>query len=91
MAWYDQNSLLSLAFSPYANTIVVTVLVAFLLPIIVHTVLYRAKTPSSLPSFLVLGSTGSGKTALVSYVRALASLASIWRPGRCHGTNITYP
>jgi len=68
MAWSDPDSFATKAFGPYISTIIIATLVAFLLPTLVHFYLYRAKAPTSLPSFLVLGPSGSGKTSLVTLV-----------------------
>jgi hypothetical protein len=70
MAWYDKDSWLTLAFAPNPLTIIITLLVAVLLPILVHFFLYKQKTPSNLPSFVLLGPSGSGKTALLTVVRS---------------------
>ncbi len=66
------EALLTKAWGPSLPVIIVTALVAFLLPILLHTWLYRTRAPTSLPAFLVIGPSGAGKTSLLT----LASLQS---------------
>lgn len=69
MAWYDQDSWLTAAFSPNLTTILVTFLVALGLPILLHTILYKkAAAAAQLPTFLLVGPSGSGKTAFATLV-----------------------
>lgn len=69
MAWYDQDSWLTAAFSPNLSTILITFLVALCLPILLHTVLYKkAAAAAQLPTFLLAGPSGSGKTAFTTLV-----------------------
>jgi signal recognition particle receptor subunit beta len=70
MAWYDEDSWLTAAFSPNLTTILITILVALGLPILLHNLLYRqAAASTSLPTFLLVGPSGSGKTAFTTLVR----------------------
>lgn len=72
MAWYDQDSWLTAAFSPNLTTIFVTFLVALGLPILLHTILYKkAAAAAQLPTFLLVGPSGSGKTAFATLVWSL--------------------
>ncbi|OAL03552.1 P-loop containing nucleoside triphosphate hydrolase protein [Phaeosphaeriaceae sp. SRC1lsM3a] len=67
MAWYDEDSLLTKAFSPNLTTILITVVIAIALPILLHTILYRqAAAPTSIPTFLLVGPSGGGKTAFTT-------------------------
>ncbi|KAH7350274.1 signal recognition particle receptor beta subunit-domain-containing protein [Pyrenochaeta sp. MPI-SDFR-AT-0127] len=67
MAWYDQDSWLTAAFSPNPTTILITVLVAIALPILFHTFLYRkAAASTNVPTFLLVGPSGGGKTAFTT-------------------------
>jgi signal recognition particle receptor subunit beta len=68
MAWYDRDSLVTMAFSPNLTTIIVTFLIAILLPIFLHVFVYKPAVKSSIPHFALLGPSGSGKTALVAQV-----------------------
>lgn len=69
MAWYDEDSWLTAAFAPNPTTIIVTLLVALILPILVHSFLYRkAAAAAQLPTFLLVGPSGSGKTAFATLV-----------------------
>ncbi len=54
--------------SPSWSAIVISALIAFGLPLLVHFLLYRQRSVPGSPTFLVLGPSGSGKTALVTYV-----------------------
>jgi signal recognition particle receptor subunit beta len=71
MAWHDEDSWLTAAFAPKLSTMAVTLLVAILLPILLHQFIYRKATPTSLPAFLLVGPSGAGKTALTTLVSAL--------------------
>jgi signal recognition particle receptor subunit beta len=77
MAWHDEDSWLTAAFSPKPTTILITLLVTLVLPILLHTFLYRnAAASTSLSTFLLLGPSGGGKTAfttLVPHPRLLCS------------------
>ncbi|KAF1838271.1 P-loop containing nucleoside triphosphate hydrolase protein, partial [Decorospora gaudefroyi] len=67
MAWHDQDSWLTAAFSPNLATILLTVVVALALPIILHSFLYRkAAAATALPTFLLVGPSGAGKTAFTT-------------------------
>ncbi|EUC30980.1 hypothetical protein COCCADRAFT_102496 [Bipolaris zeicola 26-R-13] len=74
MAWYDEDSWLTAAFAPNPTTIIVTLLVALILPILVHSFLYRkAAAAAQLPTFLLVGPSGSGKTAFATLAERSAS------------------
>ncbi|KAF2203827.1 P-loop containing nucleoside triphosphate hydrolase protein [Delitschia confertaspora ATCC 74209] len=66
MAWHDEDSWLTTAFAPKLSTIGFTFLLAIVLPILLHQYLYRIKTPTSLPTFLLIGPSAAGKTALLT-------------------------
>lgn len=67
MAWHDKDSWLTAAFSPNLSTILVTLLVALLLPVVLHSFLYRkAGAVQNQPTFLLLGPSGAGKTAFAT-------------------------
>lgn len=67
MAWYDQDSWLTAAFSPNPLTILITFIVAIGLPIIIHTILYKkAAAAAQQPTLLLVGPSGSGKTAFTT-------------------------
>ncbi|KAL5401649.1 hypothetical protein PMIN03_011323 [Paraphaeosphaeria minitans] len=66
MAWYDEDSWATAAFAPKGSTIAVTFLLVVLLPILLHQFLYRKTTPTTLPSFLLIGPSGAGKTAFLT-------------------------
>lgn len=73
MAWHDQDSWLTAAFAPKLSTIIVSLLLTLLLPVLLHQFIYRRATPTTLPTFLLLGPSGGGKTAFLTLVRALPS------------------
>ncbi|KAL5119179.1 hypothetical protein ACEQ8H_002887 [Pleosporales sp. CAS-2024a] len=67
MAWHDEDSWLTAALSPTLSTILLTLVVAIGLPILLHGCLYRkAAAPASLPTFLLVGPSGGGKTAFAT-------------------------
>ncbi|KAF2763195.1 P-loop containing nucleoside triphosphate hydrolase protein [Pseudovirgaria hyperparasitica] len=66
MAWHDQDSWLTWVFSPSISAIIVTALIALLLPVLIHTILYRTQAQASTASFLLLGPSGAGKTSLLT-------------------------
>ncbi|KAF1925179.1 P-loop containing nucleoside triphosphate hydrolase protein [Didymella exigua CBS 183.55] len=67
MAWYDQDSWLTQALSPKLSTIVITFAIALVLPILLHSFLYRkAAASTGLPTFLLAGPSGGGKTAFTT-------------------------
>ncbi|KAF2729973.1 P-loop containing nucleoside triphosphate hydrolase protein [Polyplosphaeria fusca] len=66
MAWYDEDSWLTAAFAPNIATIAVTLLLALVLPFLVHAFIYRAQSPAALPTFLLIGPSGAGKTAFLT-------------------------
>lgn len=57
------------AVSPAISAIVITLLVALTLPVLLHYYLYRQAAARVLPSFLLVGASGSGKTSLLTLVR----------------------
>ncbi len=56
----------SLGPSPWA--IIITALIAFSFPLLLHMYIYRSKAAQSLPTFLLVGPSGSGKTSLLTLV-----------------------
>ncbi|KAF2475754.1 P-loop containing nucleoside triphosphate hydrolase protein [Lindgomyces ingoldianus] len=76
MAWYDSDSWATAAFAPHLSTIVITLLVAVVLPILLHQFVYKRATPTTLPSFLLLGPSGAGKTAFLTLTERRAVAAA---------------
>ncbi|KAF2013017.1 P-loop containing nucleoside triphosphate hydrolase protein [Aaosphaeria arxii CBS 175.79] len=68
MAWHDKDSWLTAAFAPNISTILISFLVAITLPILLHRWIYRRATPTTLPTFLLIGPSGAGKTALATLI-----------------------
>jgi signal recognition particle receptor subunit beta len=66
MAWYDQDSWLTWAFAPKLSTIALSLFLVILLPILLHQYLYKKQTTTHLPSILLVGPSGAGKTALAT-------------------------
>ncbi|KAF2647110.1 P-loop containing nucleoside triphosphate hydrolase protein [Lophiostoma macrostomum CBS 122681] len=66
MAWYDEDSWLTAAFSPRLSTVAVALTLVLVLPVLLHLFIYRRATPTTLPSLLLLGPSGAGKTALLT-------------------------
>lgn len=61
---------LTWSFSPSISAILITFLVALLLPILVHHQLYRSRAATVVPTFVLVGPSGAGKTTLLTQVRA---------------------
>lgn len=69
MAWYDEDSWATALFAPTPQMIGITLLVAILLPILIHTILYKSVAKAAtVPKFLLLGPSGSGKTGFAVLV-----------------------
>jgi signal recognition particle receptor subunit beta len=74
MAWYDEDSWATAAFAPRPATMALTFLLTILLPILLHSFLYRKSAPKALPTFLLIGPSGAGKTAFLTLVRTRSLL-----------------
>jgi signal recognition particle receptor subunit beta len=75
MAWHDEDSWLTQALSPKPATILITLAIAIFLPILLHSWLYRkAASSTGLPTFLLVGPSGGGKTAFTTLVCCWLSL-----------------
>lgn len=68
MVWHDADGWLTLAFGPHLSTIVVTLVIVLILPVLLHQFIYRRQTPASLPTFLLVGPSGAGKTAFLTFL-----------------------
>ncbi|ORY10350.1 signal recognition particle receptor beta subunit-domain-containing protein [Clohesyomyces aquaticus] len=66
MAWYDEDSWATAAFAPRLATMALTLALVLVLPILLHQFVYRRVTPTALPTFLLVGPSGAGKTALLT-------------------------
>ncbi|KAF2026328.1 P-loop containing nucleoside triphosphate hydrolase protein [Setomelanomma holmii] len=67
MAWHDEDSWLTAALSPKLSTILITFIITLALPILLHSWLYRkAAATATLPTFLLVGPSGGGKTAFTT-------------------------
>jgi len=60
---------LTWALSPSISAILVTLIFSLTLPILIHTYLYKRAVAKELPTFLLLGPSGAGKTSLLTLVR----------------------
>ena len=67
------SELLTFLLEPRLFVIFLSILVAVLLPFLHHVIFYRPHAQSEKPYFLVLGASGSGKSCLISMVRAISS------------------
>jgi len=76
MAWYDEDSWLTAAFAPNPSAIAFTLLLAIVLPLLLHQFIYRKAAPTTLPTFLLIGPSGAGKTALLTLVGPPPCLAA---------------
>lgn len=56
-------------FSPSPIALIVGILLVLTIPIFLHTVVFRASGLTTLPSILLLGPSGAGKTSLLTLVR----------------------
>lgn len=72
-SWLDW---LELGLRPTPATVIVTFLIAMLLPLLLHTYLYRSAQSTQLPAILLVGPSGAGKTSLMTLVRS-RSLCSL--------------
>jgi len=63
------NSWTAWSFSPTISAILVTFLISLLSPLLFHYFLYRKAAPKQLPTILLLGPSGGGKTTLLTSVR----------------------
>jgi signal recognition particle receptor subunit beta len=69
MDWSSPDSALSRLLSGDPWAILIAFVVAISLPILVHSFLYRASGKSAAaPTFLLLGTSGAGKTSLLTLV-----------------------
>jgi len=59
------------SFSPTISAILVTFLISLLSPILFHYFLYRRSAPKQLPTILLLGPSGGGKTTLLTSVSCI--------------------
>ena len=56
------------SFSPSVSAILVTFAISITLPILLHYFLYRTAAPKQIPTILLLGPSGGGKTTLLTSV-----------------------
>ncbi|KAK2880043.1 hypothetical protein FQN49_000621 [Arthroderma sp. PD_2] len=80
MQWNSASQIATNLLSANPVAIVVTCLVAFLFPVCLHLFLYRAAPTSKSDEFLLLGSSGSGKTALCALLEKSSTSSPEPRP-----------
>lgn len=68
MPWTDPQSWLSSMMGPSPLAIAITLAIALSVPLLLHLWIYRSASSSTLPSFLLVGPSGAGKTALLTLV-----------------------
>jgi len=74
MSWSQYSRWISLLLAPTPLAIAITLVVAVIIPLFLHFTIYRSTSTSSLPSFLILGPSNSGKTSLLTlFERGLAT------------------
>lgn len=61
------------SFSPSVSAILVTFAISITLPILLHYFLYRTTAPKQIPTILLLGPSGGGKTTLLTSVSKIHS------------------
>ncbi|MCJ1405498.1 hypothetical protein MMC11_008726 [Xylographa trunciseda] len=72
MSWWQSSSWISSLLAPTPLAIGVTLIVAVVIPLLLHFTVYRSTSTTGLPSFLILGPSNSGKTSLLtSFERGL--------------------
>ena len=70
MAWTDRDSWVTWLFSPSGSVILLALLICLALPVLDHIYNYTSSGRKALtPTFLLLGSSGSGKTSLISLLQ----------------------
>jgi len=60
------SSLLETLLSPTPTTILISLLVVLLTPVVLHTIIFRTRASTTLPTFLLLGPSAGGKTTLMT-------------------------
>ena len=76
MGWSAPDGILSQLLSGDPLAILIAFVVSFSLPLLLHFFLYRATTrAAATPTFLLLGTTGAGKTSLLTLVSSNRSYA----------------
>lgn len=69
MAWWSPDSILSKLLSGNPFAILIAFVVSFSIPFLLHIFLYSTYSQSTTtPTFLLLGSSGAGKTSLLTLV-----------------------
>ncbi|KZF21556.1 P-loop containing nucleoside triphosphate hydrolase protein [Xylona heveae TC161] len=66
MTWAHPEGWLSQALHPSLTVIVITIAIALAVPLFLHFVLFRSSSSRTLPSFLIVGPSGAGKTSLLT-------------------------
>ena len=69
--------ILTTLLEPRPLIILLTILIAVLLPLLSHVALYRTSATTKLPSFILVGPSGSGKTSLLTLVSDMAKVQNL--------------
>ena len=64
----DPNAWLTALLTPSPQTFLITFLAVLILPSLGHFIFFRQRRPKFLPTVVLLGPTGAGKTALLTSV-----------------------
>ncbi|KAF9632416.1 hypothetical protein BFW01_g3278 [Lasiodiplodia theobromae] len=74
--WYEPDSWLTKLFDAHLSTFLLTLVVAFGLPLLLHLWLYRHRTPINTAAFVLAGPSGAGKTSLLTALETGRPLAT---------------
>ncbi|CAF9924602.1 MAG: hypothetical protein ALECFALPRED_002800 [Alectoria fallacina] len=66
MTWTDSQSWASSLMGPTPLAVSIAILLVLTIPLFLHLLIYRSTTSTTLPSFLLVGPSGAGKTALLT-------------------------
>lgn len=71
MSWTDPQSWATSLMGPTPLAIGFAILLVLSVPLFLHLVIYRSTSSTTLPSFLLVGPSGAGKTALLTLVMTI--------------------
>ncbi|MCJ1286978.1 hypothetical protein MMC26_006325 [Xylographa opegraphella] len=66
MSWSESTSWTTSLLAPTPLAIAVTLIIAVVTPVVLHFIVHRSPSTTSLPSFLLLGPSNAGKTSLLT-------------------------
>lgn len=77
MTWTDSQSWASSLMGPTPLAVSIAILLVLTIPLFLHLLIYRSTTSTTLPSFLLVGPSGAGKTALLTLVMSFFLFAGL--------------